>query len=57
MFDILFTSQKWNKTTLLIWTAPHGPFIRSAQTSNGFRSVSSLEQMYLLIDKTRSRNH
>ncbi len=57
MFDIVFTSQKWNKTTLLIWPAPHGPFIRSAQTSNGFRSVSSLEQMYLLIDKTRSRNH
>ncbi len=54
MFDIVFTSQN---TAVYIWTAPHGPFIRSAQTSNGFRSVSSLEQMYLLIDKTRSRNH
>ncbi len=25
--------QKWNETARLIWIAPHGPFIRSDQSS------------------------
>ncbi len=33
MFDILFMRQKRNETARLIWIAPHGPFIRSDQSS------------------------
>lgn len=33
MFDLMFMHQKRNETALFIWTAPHGPFIHSAQSS------------------------
>ncbi len=34
MFDIMFMRQKRNEPARLIWIAPHGPFIRSDQSSN-----------------------
>ncbi len=55
MFDIMFMRQKWNETALFIWTVPHGLFIGTEFKRQ--RSVSSLEQMRLLADESRSREH
>ncbi len=35
MFDIMFMDQKRNETAQFIWSAPHGPFIRTDQSSKG----------------------
>ncbi len=55
MFDIMFMRpQKQNETVVVIWSASHRQFIRSAQSSKSSAEVaSSLEQMRLLADESR----
>ncbi len=35
--------QKCNETVLLIWSAPHGPFIGSTQSANGSPALEAIE--------------
>ncbi len=47
--------QKGNETVLLIWSAPHGPFIGSTQSSNGSPALASPEKMRSLADDDKRR--
>ncbi len=50
----MFMREKQNKTALLIWTAPHKPFIHSVQTEVQHKA-SWLERMCLLTDHATTK--